>query len=200
MMVAARGDEATSQQSTCVVNLIERYRSALLGHVTRMLGCAHDAEDVVQETCVRLMRARDFWRGERPVRAMLFKIARNLALDELRRRRARAYHAHLPYDTVSLVSDADQPDEIVEQQANMQALEYALKALPARHREVFSLHVQGQMSYRAISKHLGISTKTVERDICGVREFCQGRLSAPRSIAHHHCDMGAPAQVDEWRQ
>jgi sigma-70-like protein len=54
---------------TRAVRLVTQHRAALVRHVERTLGCAEDAEDVVQETCVRLMRARDFWRGEREVRA-----------------------------------------------------------------------------------------------------------------------------------
>jgi RNA polymerase sigma-70 factor (ECF subfamily) len=144
-----------------------------------MLGRSEDAEDVVQDMCIRLMRAQNFWRGERQVRAFLFKIATNLARDELRRRRACAYGAHFPYDAMELVSEGQQPDEIVERHLVMQAIGRALTILPLRSRQVFRLHVDAQMSYRAISRHLGISTKTVERDICGAREFCRDRLGAP---------------------
>jgi RNA polymerase sigma-70 factor (ECF subfamily) len=156
--------------------LVTQHRSALVGHVKRILGRAEDAEDVVQDMCIRLLRVQDFWRGERQVRAFLFKIATNLARDELRRRRACAYGAHFPYDTMDLVSDAQQPEEIVERSLALEAIARALRILPPRYRQVFRLHVDAQMSYRAISKHLGISTKTVERDICGAREFCRYRL------------------------
>jgi DNA-directed RNA polymerase specialized sigma24 family protein len=65
-------DCAAVSEPKCVVRLIEQHRTALLSHVKRILGCSEDAEDVVQETCVRLLRVRDFWRGERQVRAFLF--------------------------------------------------------------------------------------------------------------------------------
>jgi RNA polymerase sigma-70 factor (ECF subfamily) len=159
-----------------LVQLVAQYRGALVGHVKRILGCAEDAEDVVQETCVRLMRARDFWRGERQVRAFLYTIATNLARDELRRRRACAYEAHFPHDSLDLVGGGPQPDEIVDRSSTLEAVSQALLCLPPRHREVFHLHIEAQLSYRAISKKLGISAKTVERDMCGAREFCQERL------------------------
>jgi RNA polymerase sigma factor (sigma-70 family) len=171
---AAHAASATHTEQ--LIQLIGRHRTKLVGHVKRILGSAEDAEDVVQETCVRLMRVRDFWRGDRQVRAFLFKIATNLARDELRRRRACAYGEHLPYDTLDLVGDGLQPDEIVDRFATLEAISNALQRLPPRHREVFNLHVEAQLSYRAISKRLGISTKTVERDLCGAREYCQDRL------------------------
>jgi RNA polymerase sigma factor (sigma-70 family) len=162
-----------------VEQLVTQHRSALVGHVKRILGRAEDAEDVVQDMCIRLMRVQDFWRGERQVRAFLFKIATNLARDELRRRRACAYGAHFPYDTMDLVSEGQQPEEIVERHSGLQAIRRALRILPPRYRQVFRLHVDAQMSYRAISRHLGISTKTVERDICGARDYCRYRLGVP---------------------
>jgi RNA polymerase sigma-70 factor (ECF subfamily) len=161
-----------------VEQLVSKHRSALVGHVRRILGRAEDAEDVVQDMCIRLLRLQDFWRGERQVRAFLFKIATNLARDELRRRRACAYGAHFPYETAELVSEGQQPEEIVERHLAMEAIRRALRILPPRYRTVFALHVDAHMSYRAISKQLGISTKTVERDICGARDFCRYRLSA----------------------
>jgi RNA polymerase sigma-70 factor (ECF subfamily) len=166
-----------------LIQLIGQHRGALFAHVKRILRCAEDAEDVVQETCVRLLRVHDLWRGERQVRAFLFKIATNLALDELRRRRSCRYGMHLPYDSVELVGEGLQPDEIVDRHLTAEAIARALRSLPPRYREVFRLHVDGQMSYRAIAKQLGISTKTVERDMSGARELCQDRLAPGRRTA-----------------
>jgi RNA polymerase sigma-70 factor (ECF subfamily) len=58
----------------------------------------------------------------------------------------------------------------------MVVLKQALLDLPPRHRQVFLLHVTENMSYRTIAKHLGVSTKTVERDLAMVLELCQSRL------------------------
>lgn len=166
-----------SREMQRVLQLLQQQRANLIGHVKRILGCSEDAEDVVQETCMRLMRARDFWRGERQVRAFLFKIATNLARDELRRRRACAYDAHFSYDMADLVGEEGlQPDQIVDRFSAMEAVSRALMSLPPRYREVFTLHIEAQMSYRAISRRLGVSAKTVERDMCGARALCQDRL------------------------
>jgi RNA polymerase sigma-70 factor (ECF subfamily) len=159
-----------------LIELIAQHRPALLNYVRGILRSSEDAEDVVQETCVRLMRVHDLWRGEREVRAFLFTIATNLARDELRRRRARGHGMHLPFESVELVGEELQPDEIVDRHIAWEAIVNALRSLPPRYREVFRLHVESQMSYRAIAKRLGISTKTVERDMSGAHELCQDRL------------------------
>lgn len=177
------GDAAPSHMKR-LVQLITLHRSALLNHVKRILLCAEDAEDVVQETCVRLLRVHDLWRGERQVRAFLFKIATNLARDELRRRRSCRHSMHLPYDTVDLIGEGLQPDEIVDRHIASEAISDALLSLPPRYQQVFNLHIESEMSYRAIAKQLGISTKTVERDMCGAKELCLDRLGATaRSMA-----------------
>jgi RNA polymerase sigma-70 factor (ECF subfamily) len=168
-------DEAAPRQR--IIELFSRYRSALVNHVKRILGSSEDAEDVVQETCVRLMRTRDFWRGEPQLRGFLFKIATNLARDELRRRRNCSVNTHLPYDTLDLAGEDLQPDELVDRHRTLQAIALALSTLPPRYREVFRLHVDNDLSYRAISERLGISTKTVERDMIGAREYCLDRLA-----------------------
>jgi RNA polymerase sigma-70 factor (ECF subfamily) len=191
------GDGARASDPRLIEQLVRQHRAALIGHVKRILGRAEDAEDVVQDMCIRLMRVQDFWRGERQVRAFLFKIATNLARDELRRRRACAYAAHFPYDTIELVSEAQQPDEIVERQLALRAIGHALRGLPPRYRKVFALHVEAQMSYRAISRYLGISTKTVERDICGAREFCRHRLGSQGHLVNwqSHAQRDVPTAL-----
>ena len=167
--------------SVRLVQLVTQHRPSLLNYVKRMLRCAEDAEDVVQETFVRLLRGSDLWRGEREVRSLLFTIAANLARDELRRRRARGFGMHVPFDSIDLVGDELQPEELVDRHMAWEAIVNALRSLPPRYREVFRLHVEGQMSYRAIAKRLGVSTKTVERDMSGAHELCHDRLVARMS-------------------
>lgn len=174
----AGSSAAAAEPHPRIDQLLPRYRAALLSHVKRMLGSSEDAEDVVQETCVRLMRTRYFWRGEPQLRGFVFKIATNLARDELRRRRNRSVNAHVPYDMLDLPGEDLPPDELVDRHRTLRAIRLALATLPPRHREVFHLHVVDDLSYRAISTRLGVSTKTVERDMIGAREYCRDRLAS----------------------
>jgi RNA polymerase sigma-70 factor, ECF subfamily len=65
------------------------YRAELRSHCYRMLGSAHDAEDVLQEVSVHAWRGRDGFRGESSRRTWLHRIAANACLDELRRKERR---------------------------------------------------------------------------------------------------------------
>jgi RNA polymerase sigma factor (sigma-70 family) len=73
--------------------LFDEHRSFLWGLVYRMSGCAADADDLVQETFVRLLERgpRDLEQDGRPLRPWLVRVAMNLAHDLLRRRKRSPY-------------------------------------------------------------------------------------------------------------
>ena len=179
---AARGAEPSmSARSDVVERLFTAHRTALLQYLTRLLHSAEDAEEIVQETYIRLLKLDDLGHLDSEVRRFLFRIATNLARDRFRQRKARAHDAHVPFDMLELEGSSEAPEEIVDWDAGMVVLKQALLDLPPRHRQVFLLHVTENMSYRTIAKHLGVSTKTVERDLAMVLELCQSRLRTMES-------------------
>lgn len=179
---AARGAEPSmSARSDVVERLFTAHRTALLQYLTRLLHSAEDAEEIVQETYIRVLKLDDLSHLDSEVRRFLFRIATNLARDRFRQRKARAHDAHVPFDMLELEGSSEAPEEIVDWDAGMVVLKQALLDLPPRHRQVFLLHVTENMSYRTIAKHLGVSTKTVERDLAMVLELCQSRLRTMES-------------------
>jgi len=69
--------------------LIDPYRRQLLVHCYRILGSFEDAEDMLQETLLRVWKRIDSFEGRSSLRAWLYKIATNAALDALDKRRVR---------------------------------------------------------------------------------------------------------------
>ena len=69
--------------------LIEPYRRQILVHCYRILGSFEDAEDMLQETLVRVWKRLDTFEGRSSLRAWLYKVATNAALDALDSRRVR---------------------------------------------------------------------------------------------------------------
>jgi RNA polymerase sigma-70 factor (ECF subfamily) len=122
----------------------------------------HDAEDVIQEAYLRVLR----YSAEHEVESrerLLFSAARNLAVDSRRRRKVREKNAA---DCVVLAAgDWPASDEVVEARERLRHVEAAIASLPARCREVFLLHRIDGMSYTQIAKSIGISVSGVEKHI-----------------------------------
>lgn len=134
------------------------YRSArndLYAYVMTLLRDQAAAEDVTAvafERAYRRRRTFDRRRGEE--RAWLFGIARNAALDELRRRRRGAQLVVDPEDpTTDSPADQDDP-EVVLRRTTVRA---AVASLPGREREIIALKFHAGLSNAEIARVLGVS-------------------------------------------
>lgn len=74
---------------TAFATLVEKYEKPLMNFILRFVGDRHSAEDIFQETFVRLMRSVAEYTPQGSFSTWLFTIARNLSLDHLRSRRRR---------------------------------------------------------------------------------------------------------------
>jgi RNA polymerase sigma-70 factor (ECF subfamily) len=168
-----RGSQARriAERERRVVALVAQLRVTLLHRLTRMLGCREDAEDVLQEACLKLLRVDDLWAPEHFARAFFIKITTNLARDALRRRKSHCSDAHVDYGALDLVHPEPQPDEQLDHDLARERVARVMQSLSQRHQHVLMLHLGETLSYRAIAVRLGVSTKTVERDMAVVKSF-----------------------------
>ncbi|UCC74045.1 MAG: RNA polymerase sigma-70 factor [Gemmatimonadota bacterium] len=137
--------------------LLERYWAPVVRYVATILGSRDAAEDVAQDTFVRLWERREAWKLEGSVRALLFRMARNLSLDELRRRSAREGTLRVALDAPSLRS----PDRDLESYEFRALIVKAVDSLPPRRRQVFILVRHYGLSYREAADVLDLSPQTV---------------------------------------
>ena len=114
------------------------------------------AQDAAQEAFVRLWERRERWRGG-SARAVLFRIGRNVALDQARRAEVR--HRKPPVDPMARRPAT--PDDELRAARTRGRVSEALAALPPRRREVFELVRFDGLAYREVADVLGLSPQTV---------------------------------------
>jgi RNA polymerase sigma-70 factor, ECF subfamily len=165
MQRAARGEE------DAFALLVHRYEKPLYGYARRMLGNSAEAEDVFQETFLRVYQHRNQYRVGAPFRPWLYQIATNLCRDRLRSRRR---HPLVSLDAPAVL-DADCPaqlDRVTDGHADpAQAarkaeatarLETALSELPGKQKAVFLMARCDNMPYEEIARSLQVPVGTVK--------------------------------------
>ena len=135
-----------------------------------------DAEDVVQEACVRAIRFFGSFRGG-DGRAWLLAIVRNACYDWLRRRGAP--DATTPFDEEihSIEQPSETPEALLLQRADRKTLERALAALPVGWREVVVLRELEGLSYRQIADIVGVPVGTVMSRLARARARLQRQVA-----------------------
>jgi RNA polymerase sigma factor (sigma-70 family) len=151
-----------------------RFQHSLLRYLRELLARREDAEDVAQETYLKLVHAAGLERSEIRVRAFMFKIATNLAYDRFRQRRSHGRHDDA--ELVELSDEGPPVDRIVALEQGVSIVERTLLELPARCRQVFLLRVSHEWSYEAIAEHLAVSKRTVEREMQLALGACEQNL------------------------
>jgi RNA polymerase sigma-70 factor (ECF subfamily) len=143
--------------------LLRCYWSPIVHYAERMLGGTDAAEDIAQQVFIQLWQRRSEWHFTGSVQSYLYRVARNLALNEQRHQSMRQRWS----DRVRLRGQRRpvQPDQEVEGRELRTAVDAAIAALPERRREVFILARFQGLSYREIAEVMGISTQTVANQL-----------------------------------
>ena len=145
-------------ESVALRTLVDRHLPTVLAIGRRMLKDDAEAEDVAQETLLRLWRnAAGLELGEGGVRPWLRRVASNLCIDRVRARRNTS-----PVDTLPEEGEpAGQVKHLAERELGTR-VDMALKALPDRQRLALTLfHYEG-MSQIEVGEAMGISDEAVE--------------------------------------
>lgn len=141
-----------------------QYWGPLVAYAQRFLGDVASAEDVVQHAFVRLWESKSATPNGDDARALLYRIVRNLVLNELRRSQVREHWASDQWvdETEPIASD-----DLVERHELRAAIEAAVDQLPPKRREVFVLSRFHELSNEEIASILSISPQTVANQLVG---------------------------------
>lgn len=139
---------------------VHPHDACLRSYLRSSLPPSADVDDVVQESYIRIWKAR----AREPItsaKAFLFRIARNLALDRLRRQRSAPMLGMDNLDALPAPDDATSAVDSISRQEKEQLLAEALATLPPRGRELIILCKLDRLSHREAAEKLGISERTV---------------------------------------
>jgi RNA polymerase sigma-70 factor (ECF subfamily) len=141
---------------------------AVMAFLRSRLGNREDAEELMQETFVRAMRAGDRLRDRSTVRGYLFTTAHNL----MRNRFRRAQVSPVVDGAIAGVEAwaVDTADTRARLRALVDRLAEVLENLPPAHREAFKLAVLDRVPYREIADRTGWSLSTVKINVYRARK------------------------------
>jgi RNA polymerase sigma-70 factor, ECF subfamily len=153
-----------------LTELMDRYKRPILNFVYRLLGNASDADDVAQEAFVRAYQnIRKFSPGRARFSTWLFQIARNAAIDHLRKR-SRRHEELLDETTPAAASREVEANEIGGRIAS------AVAELAEDQRTAFVLAEYHGKSYAEIAEIMDCSEKSVESRLYRARQSLRKKL------------------------
>lgn len=158
LMAAIRGGSEAA-----LGRLMELCWPELVRYAASQLGDVELARDVAQEAFIQVWERRRGWQPRGSARVYLYRIARNLVIDQKRRRtvRLRWLNRQGRRDGLAGRAHAPTPAEILDAKLLADAFQAAVASLPDRRREVFELVFQRGLSHAEVAAVMGVSAQTV---------------------------------------
>jgi RNA polymerase sigma factor (sigma-70 family) len=161
-----------SEQARWFASEVQPHEPALRAYLGAQFASLTDPDDIVQETYIRLLRARERGPIESP-RGLLFATARNAARDLLRRRATARTFPIAETDASRVFDEAPGVVEHVSRRQEGDLLSEAIAELPPRCREILVLRKFENLSHREIAQRLGIAEHTVEAQLTKALHRCE---------------------------
>ena len=169
---------------TAFAKLVDKYKQPVMNLAFRMLRDATEAEDLAQNVFIQVHKSASRYRVSSKFSTWLFTIARNLCLNEIRRRsRHPADSLDAPYadqedqpaQQFEDKKEASPPDALLQQEL-ARKIELALADLPENQRTAILLCRQDELSYEDIAEVLGCSLAATKSLIHRGRETLKEKL------------------------
>ena len=161
-------------------HLIEKYQHRLLRYLVYLTGNRHLAEDLFQETWIRVLERGNRYDGAHQFSTWLFTIARNLTIDH--RRKKVPFTAGGPNETERLAAHEASPEpsllDLAMQQDRAECVRRALASVPTAYRETLVLRFHEELSLQQISEVTGAPLGTVKARLYRGLEVLMQRLES----------------------
>ena len=152
--------------------LVDRYKNRLMNVIGRMLSSPDEAEDIVQETFVRVYQHRHSFNFQHCFSTWIYTIGLNLARNELRKRKKFKHYdiSEMQGNEAEFAVDAKVPTRLPE------ILDAAIKELPEKYRAAFMLRDLQELPYEEVAKILDIPLGTVKSRVNRARMMLREKL------------------------
>ena len=160
--------------------MVDRYKSRPMNLIGRMLSSTEEAEDVVQETFVRVYQHRQSFNFQHCFSTWIYTIALNLARNELRKRKKFKFLeiSDMQGNEAEIAVDPDLPSSFPK------VLEKAIKELPEKYRAAFMLRDVQELPYVEVAGVLDVPLGTVKSRVNRARQMLREKLE-PRMEDYH---------------
>ena len=152
--------------------LVDRYKDRLMNVIGRMLSSVEEAQDIVQETFVRVYQHRQSFNFQHCFSTWIYTIALNLARNELRKRKKFKFFeiTEMKGNETEFAVKMKLPSRLPE------ALNTAIKDLPEKYRVAFLLRDIQELPYEEVAKILGVPLGTVKSRVNRARMMLREKL------------------------
>jgi RNA polymerase sigma factor (sigma-70 family) len=150
---------------------VQPHEPALRAYLRFRFPAFPDRDDLVQESYLRLLRAKSSGKI-RHVKALLFRIARNAALDFFKRKPTVSLDSLPDSSALVLLEDRLHASEAISQKQDLDILSKAVAALPERCRKVMTLRYNDGLSHKEIAARLAVSPETVKTHLMRGVDLC----------------------------
>lgn len=155
MAATARGEESAFRL------LVDRWEFQVRAFLIHMLSSLEEAEDLTQDTFVKVFHQAGQYNDEGKFQSWLFRIAGNLARSKLRRRKILGWVSFNP-DFHDRADNNDNPAAELEKNNDADLVHAAMARLPQRQREALALHRFQGMKYKEIAVAMDVTVPAVE--------------------------------------
>ncbi len=168
----------SEKRSRLLTNLIAEHGPSLERFLARKLNNAQDAAEIAQETFLRLYRLDELDTVD-DTRAFMFRVASNMAIDQLRRKVLHdKYVAREVNDTGQ--QKGVSPEQVAVAQEELQRVYQVVEGLPLKCKQAFLLHRKSGLSYSQIASEMNISVSSVEKYILQALKHCRSNMVSDR--------------------
>ncbi len=171
-------------------DVFDEYQRPIYNYLLRMTQNQAEAEDLTQETFIRVHRGLPNFRGEASLSTWIYRIATNVSLDHFRRNVTRQAKAALSLEEMEsdrewLVDETSSSPEQLAAQSEMSAcVQRFIQRLPPDYRTVLVLHDLQNLKNREVADVLDLSLSTVKIRVHRARNKLRAALNAGCDFAH----------------